>query len=773
MNKILVAFLAIGTSVLFGPPKPSKPLIEELKQKEEDIEECVVCLDTVNDGTFPQIANCIHRNTCHNCALGLRRCSFCSKELLPEYLAIKNILSNPSAHIRNPHQLFLFAASNGYISAIQYLLPRIKHNTKESALITAAKRGQLNVIEFLLRKHANLLFQNKQGISPLKAAAENGHINVTKFFWEKQTEIAQKEHLIQACKGQNPLYLQTLLKVCSSNMFNNLQSELVFATSDDGHIENMRTLLEAKADPDSRNEIGNTELVTAAMTGNKPLLDLLLEFKADIKGTNLQGDTALHWAAQEGQNEIVSFLLASGLEPHTLNKHQNAPIDMAIEHNRPEILRKLLTTEPYKSNKLKQIELLDKSISSSNIDAVNIIRKHTSAGSSYKLLTSAINQLLALGESTFETELKLLIDTIGINERDSTGGTLLIAAIQQGQILTIKYLLKHEADINKRHKRTKTTPLMEASRIGDKSIVTLLLGQDPDLNKANKTNKSTALMLAAGAGHNEIVELLLESGANKDLKNKKGNTALNLAKNSNHQQVVQLLISKKAAPLVDQDEEKKLTNSLSQDFEQMNMKPPVIPIINATKNGWIAVVEDLLTKYPKSVNTIDSEGKTALIHATIGKNLVLIELLLQHGADIDKVDHGGHAALFYAKELQLRDLLHNAMDRKYSTAIKKSKARSEEKQAEFVFIAMVKAENIHVVKNLLKNSKCLDINSCDDDGKTALIHAAENQSIKMIQLLLRHGADVDAVDNAGHKALFYIADSSTDTHKKMRKLLKS
>ena len=59
----------------------------------------------------------------------------------------------------------------------------------------------------------------------------------------------------------------------------------------------------------------------------------------------------------------------------------------------------------------------------------------------------------------------------------------------------------------------------------------------------------------------------------------------------------------------------------------------------------------------------------------------------------------------------------------------------------------------------------------DKEGKTALIHAAINQDLRMIQLLLKHDANIDAFDNKGHKALFYIADSSTDTHRKLREIL--
>ena len=58
------------------------------------------------------------------------------------------------------------------------------------------------------------------------------------------------------------------------------------------------------------------------------------------------------------------------------------------------------------------------------------------------------------------------------------------------------------------------------------------------------------------------------------------------------------------------------------------------------------VLKDFLSK--NGIETIDSEGRTALINAAFYNNIDLLEWLINQGADIDAKDYIGYTALHFA-----------------------------------------------------------------------------------------------------------------------------
>ena len=51
------------------------------------------------------------------------------------------------------------------------------------------------------------------------------------------------------------------------------------------------------------------------------------------------------------------------------------------------------------------------------------------------------------------------------------------------------------------------------------------------------------------------------------------------------------------------------------------------------------------------------------------------------------------------------------------------------------------------------------MNSKDNFGKCVLIYAAESGNIKLVEILLEYGAEVNTKDNSGKTALHYVAAS--------------
>src|ERR1700704_3413663 len=77
----------------------------------------------------------------------------------------------------------------------------------------------------------------------------------------------------------------------------------------------VRTLLNARIDPNFRDPLGATLLHDAAWNGNEQIAGLLLEYRADANARHLEaGSTPLHYAVIKDHPEIVSLLLEHGAD---------------------------------------------------------------------------------------------------------------------------------------------------------------------------------------------------------------------------------------------------------------------------------------------------------------------------------------------------------------------------------------------------------------------------------------------------------------------------
>ena len=115
-----------------------------------------------------------------------------------------------------------------------------------------------------------------------------------------------------------------------------------------GHLEATEYLLGLGADPNIKNNLGETPLHQATDNSQAKLVKLLLRHKADPNlqqnGNNhTDGNTPLHQSAFKGDEKIVSILLSRGADPNISNCiFGKTPLHYAVEYSHEEVVKLLI-----------------------------------------------------------------------------------------------------------------------------------------------------------------------------------------------------------------------------------------------------------------------------------------------------------------------------------------------------------------------------------------------------------------------------------------------
>lgn len=408
---------------------------------------------------------------------------------------------------------------------------------------------------------------------------------------------------------------------------------------------------------------------------------------------------------------------------------------------------------------------------------------------------------------------------------------LLIAAVKKDDLNNIVQLLNAGADINCRDKYGHT-PLIEAASCGHIGGTGLLVAKGANLEIYNNEGDN-ALLTAVQKNQLEIVKALLEAGANVNAVNTTGSTSLMIAAIRNNPSMVQLLIDFRAdVQKVDNRNQDALHIALDKGhddvikclletgkiilpssdektrevFERIvvqlkrfrevkdignietleNAEDRVLferwtPLMIAAWRDEIEIVRLLLSQ-GENVNVRCVDGHTALSRAAWRGHADIVDLLLQAGAEIDTSTAADTSPVILAakyghKEVVLRlipecishggaiklmdDIVYTALSRGYGDiveAIVNAGLIVEfkgNKQFSSLFLEAAASGQSKLIEIMLRHGA--DVNVTDEAGKTPLMLAVESGHKEIVELLIRQNAAIDMRDQHGHTALFRAA----------------
>jgi ankyrin repeat protein len=429
------------------------------------------------------------------------------------------------------------------------------------------------------------------------------------------------------------------------------------------------------------------DVADTVMNQNGGSVQALLAEKADVNAAQADGTTALHWAARWDDLATARLLIGAGADPKTANHDGATPMFLASQNG-----------------SAAMIELLLKA----------------GAGVNAPVLAHGETALMMAARSGSVDAVRVLLDHgAEINAKDTLRGTTaLMWASEQGHVSVVELLASRGADVRVQSEVLKTlkrrglgyapakdqggadapikgglTALMFAARQGSLECVRALTKSGADVNQTS-ADGSSPLLVAVQNGYYDMALYLMDHGANINLANAKGWTPLYLAVKNRNQETTAI-----PGPNVD------------------GVLEFIQALLDRGADPNVRIKADTEVHQGMTAAWLKEAGATPLLRAALCGDLPVVRLLLAHKADplIPTFDHT--TPLMAASGVGWAD----GMLREYS-----------------------EDQTLEVVKLLLDLGS--DVNAVNDHGITALHGAGFKGANKAVQILVDHGAKLDALD---------------------------
>ena len=518
---------------------------------------------------------------------------------------------------------------------------------------------------------------------------------------------------------------------------------------------------------------GHKALIAAAKKGLVGDVAPLAKLRVDINKRDLEGRTALHHAARHGHIRVVEELVKHQANAEAATPLGYTPLMLAASHGHGAVVEYLLAYHGSSAQISKGAAPPQRPATSTNI----------------YLFEQAANEAANLGEDRRVDNL-----VTAVKNRNLAGAARMIAAESReracGDIMPGRM---HVEEVNSKGESL----LIQACRAGDVDMVQLLLCAGASIDTPDRMGR-TPLMHAVKEKQPAVVATLLRVGAQVEITDRNGASALSMAIDSGHVSVMQSLVQGKVDLWKSKAHDESLLvyaalngkEAIAKALVNLGIDPPdnngsrslailaqlgkhsaVAVLLKAgadpghkacdghtaftlaAANGRDAAASALLNCTRTSAKTLqaqtDNQGRTALMLAVLNNRHDMAGFLLKNQADPHQRDHAGRNAFLWAVARSDNEMV-TLLINNHATHV------SLDNRGNNMFIIAAAHDNRNVLKTIclprFVNSQ-VGINTPNKDGDTALIEAARQGFLEMVDLLIQNGANVLHSNAAGRTAL--------------------
>ena len=680
----------------------------------------------------------------------------------PLFLISKHITIAQGRLDSDGNQPLHLACKHGMTTAVQLL---VDLGADTNAL---NKRGQtpLHIIadrekdcpglcEIFLKRDAKVNAVDNDGNQALHLACERRHKETCKLLLchgadvtavDRQKKRAFTKQFIKSLMEESFLEVKRSVDVTGLHL-----SSLLYWAVYYGQLQDVELLLKQGANPDGlRNGPDQTIFLTplhvaADMEKDSPdLCEILLHHGCKVDACDDNGNRPLHLACKRRLNQTCKLLLFHGADVTFVDQHKKR---MFAKQFMKSVMEEsfLKIKRDCDVARLPLCSLLYWAVHCGQLQDVELLlEKGASPDGLLNGRTIFLTPLHVAADkekdSSDRCEL-LLHHSCKVDAQDENGNHPLHLACERGHVEAVKVLLSHRADV-----------------------------------KALNDAAWTPLHAAAGGRKDcrEVGEILLKHGAETDAVNENGNQPLHLACKRGHAATGILLVSNGA-------DGKSLNNNGYSPLELINQfvlamvsseepERDVRYALHVAVERGLARTVQLLVDCGADVNAVNKHGQTPLHTAVNGEMDFpeMCEILLKCNAKIDAVDgvckqplhlacERGHSVtgillMSYEADANVQTRDGRTPLRLLSQYLLTCKERTDRHDDQALHIAL--RHNMDGHTQLLV--KCgADTNAVNKDGQTPLHVAAdaENDSPELCKKLLLHDAKIDAVDKCRNQPL--------------------
>ena len=609
-----------------------------------------------------------------------------------------------------------------------------------SALMAAVCCGSKEAVSALLEDEANPSLRDKIRGTPLEKAAGMGRagkgVVEVLMEYEAKADLSRKGDGVHILHQAAMFGMDELVKYCLEN---GCQIDMVTTEIPDYNWKARFLWFPREMTP----------LALACAEGHKSAVKILLE-----RGAPFEEDrpfSAPLWAAAcQGHAEIVDLLVTEFRDKHSEED--------TIEY-----------IDPLPDPDAAHDSMLYIAVSSDNADVVKVLLDH---GAPYRNNRFGATPLHATGRFGCAVATRLLLDhhrnkeaDVCLNQRNRAGRTALFVACANNHVDIALQLLDAGANLFISNDRNRTT-LQAALEYDNLEFLKKLLDKASEngnsqrflefLNSRDDPTGNTALMDCAARNRLPSLNLLLNRGADPLVRNNENATALHFACRQDNPDLAKRLMHK-VREVTDQ------AGFFS--FINQQLSNHVTPLIDcAANNNLEALIQLLKDKADYSLH--GRAGNTPLLWASGRGHYDIVAELVKHAKTKDKesspfkdfINHksrDGMNALFRAAKGNHRPIVNLLLDEGIdwsianNTGVTALHAASWEGHTELVSALLANAHRTASIEDFKRF-----LNHRNDQGKTALVDAAEKGQIEIIkELLEEYDADLFILNNQKCSAL--------------------